>query len=307
MLAASLLFASCQNAQIGNSSTQTTVETNAAGEELVKIGAVENTESGLQLRRYTEITGDIYYAAVGLGSYGEEALAIPDTFRDLPVKLIAESAFSNSAKIKSVTIPDSVTTIGTRAFYNCTNLETVNFGANVSTIGTESFYACTSIKTLTLPRNLSVINDRAFWGCVCLEGIQIFDAITYIGRDAFYACKILQVDLEEDAHYIGNEENKQLMLTAVKDKTVTEFTVPEGTKYIGQTVFSEMKELKFVTIPAGVTVIAESAFQHCEKLTQIQFQGTKDAWNQISKGYLWDYETGKYTVTCIDGTISKNA
>ncbi len=328
-LAASLLFASCANQPSGQNSNDTSVETNAKGEQTVTIGALEKADSGLQFRRYTEKGGDVYYAVVGLGTYSEKTVTIPDSFRDLPVKLVADGAFDNSDKITEVVIPDSVVTLGERAFGDCNELKTVtigngvqtvgnkafftcnqltavNFGTGVRSIGHEAFYGCSALKELTLPQNLTEIREHAFWGCYSLEKIQIFDKLTFIGRDAFYACTALKLTESDDACYLGNEANPHLLLLSVKDSSVAEYTVHADVKYIGQTALANCEALTKIVIPAGVTVIAEGALQHCDKLVDIQFQGSCDDWNKISKGYLWDYETGNYKVTCSDGTVSKS-
>ncbi len=329
VLAATMLFASCSDKSGGQSSKDTTVETNAKGEETVTIGALEKAENGLHFRLYTEKDGDRYYAIVGLGTYSEKTVTIPDSFRDLPVKLVADGAFDNSDKITEVVIPDSVVTLGERAFGDCNELKTVTIGNGVQTIGKkafftcnqltavnfgtavrsidyEAFYGCSALKELTLPQNLSIIGEHAFWGCYSLEKIQIFDGLTFIGRDAFYACGSLKPNEQGDAYYLGNNDNPHLLLVSIKDKSVAEFTVHSNTKYIGQTAFSNCETLTKVTLPAGVTVVAEGALQHCDKLVDIQFQGTCEDWNNVSKGYLWDYETGNYKVTCSDGTVSKD-
>lgn len=327
-LTLSTLLVSCQDKQGTSDANETTVETNAQGEETIIIGALEKGENGLQYRLYTEKSGEKYYAIVGLGEYKETTLTVPDTFRDMPVKLIADSAFKNADKITEVTISDGVNVIGKqafsdcnalatvnigngvdvigdKAFYTCDQLVTVNFGTAVNAIEYEAFYGCTSLKELTLPQGLSTIGEHAFYNCYKLENIQIFDELTFIGRDAFYGCGSLKSTETDGAYYLGNSDNPKLLLRSIKDKTVTEFTVPENTKYIGQTAFANSETLTTVTLPAGLTVIAEGAMQHCDKLVSIQFQGSCNEWNQVSKGYLWNYETGNYTVTCSDGTVPK--
>ncbi len=47
------------------------------------------------------------------------------------------------------------------------------------------------------------------------------------------------------------------------------------------------------------------AFYGCGSLTNIKFNGTKEQWNAIIKSDDWNYNTGNYTVTCTDGTLSK--
>jgi len=50
--------------------------------------------------------------------------------------------------LKSVIIPDSVTTIGERAFSSCTNLQSVTIPDSVTTIGDYAFYECTNLQSV---------------------------------------------------------------------------------------------------------------------------------------------------------------
>lgn len=54
-----------------------------------------------------------------------------------------------------------------------------------------------------------------------------------------------------------------------------------------------------------VTSIGDWAFYHCSSLTSITFNGTKQQWNAISKGYRWNDNTGAYTIHCTDGDVPK--
>lgn len=351
LLSASALLVSCNQTVGGSQSEQETTATISNIDPNIKIGELETAENGLQFRLYTEKSGTKYYVAVGIGKYKDANLVIPDTFKSLPVQVIADSAFQGNKTITSVTLPnsvktigklafgdcdkitelslpDSVVTLGERAFsdcdtlatvtmgsgldliggkcfYSCDKLEAVNFGAAVKTIGFEAFFGCPSLKQLTLPTSLSVIEDHAFWGCVALESIQIYDQLTYIGRDAFYACaKLTPTEVEGDL-YLGNTENPHLLLVAIGDKTVEEYIVKDSVKYIGQEVFSNCEKLKTVTLPSGITLLSEGAFQFCAVLETVQFQNTTQAWQNVSKGYLWDQQSGNYSVQCSDGTVVK--
>ena len=64
--------------------------------------------------------------------------------------------------LTSVTIPDSVTSIGDEAFYNCTRLTSVTIPDSVTSIGNYAFYCCTGLTSVTIPNSVTSIGDNAF-------------------------------------------------------------------------------------------------------------------------------------------------
>ena len=67
--------------------------------------------------------------------------------------------------------------------------------------------------------------------------------------------------------------------------------IPEGVTTIGQSAFSSCKGLTSITIPNSVTSIDRDAFYYCTSLKTINYTGTEEQWNAISKGTNWNYET----------------
>ena len=105
------------------------------------------------------------YEITGLSELGKELseLKIPEKIDGIKVTSIGNSAFRlNNEKITSVTIPNTVTTIGSVAFMSCENLKTVNMPNSVRTIKSGAFAHCTSL-TLTIPDSVVEIDD-AFYG-----------------------------------------------------------------------------------------------------------------------------------------------
>lgn len=91
------------------------------------------------------------------------AVAIPPYIDDMVVAEIAEAAFQNEREITSVSIPDSVTTLGDGAFRGCTALQYVRISENVETIGSFTFYDNHALTSITIPSSVQTIKSLAFW------------------------------------------------------------------------------------------------------------------------------------------------
>lgn len=98
-------------------------------------------------------------------------LVIPST-----ITSILRYAFINGP-FTSLTIPNSVTTIGIQSFYYCNNLSSINFGSGLTTIGNYSFRYCTSLTSLVIPENITNIGMYAFDNCTGLTSIT-FESTT---------------------------------------------------------------------------------------------------------------------------------
>ena len=92
------------------------------------------------------------------------SVTIPDS-----VTTIGDCAFCDCYSLTSVTIPDRVTTIGEYAFANCDSLTSVTIGDSVTTIGWEAFYDCDSLTSVTIGNNVTTIGEWAFRDCNSLR------------------------------------------------------------------------------------------------------------------------------------------
>ena len=105
---------------------------------------------------------------------------------------IAGSAFSNCTGLTSVTIPNSVTNIGSQAFYNCSSLTSVTIPNSVTNIGSQAFYNCSGLTSLTIPNSVTSIGSSAFYGCSGLTSVTIPNSVTSICDNAFGSCNKLE-------------------------------------------------------------------------------------------------------------------
>jgi hypothetical protein len=102
------------------------------------------------------------------------ALTIPTTIEGNPVTSIGSGAFQKS-RLTSLTIPDSVTSIGKNAFQNCRSLTSLTIPESVTSIGYEAFGGCYSLTSITIPESVTEIGRGAFSGCKNLI------AVTFLG------------------------------------------------------------------------------------------------------------------------------
>jgi hypothetical protein len=114
------------------------------------------------------------------------ALTIPESINGLPVTSI-EYGFYNCASLTSVTIPNSVTSIGTGAFEGCTSLTNVTIPNSVKNIGDVAFDYCTSLTNIAIPNSVTNIGDEALQYCVRLTGIYFFGNAPRLGDPSVFA------------------------------------------------------------------------------------------------------------------------
>ena len=201
-------------------------------------------------------------------------ITIPTTLGGCPVTGLGEYSFAANpydghqgnplcSKIRSVTIPQSVTSIGKRAFDGCSALTTLSLGEKIKTIGNYAFENCTSLTGVTIPQSVTSIGYYAFEGCTNLNPLTIKGPITSMGNYAFAGSTYLtSLTLYDDIQTIGNFA----FLGSTSLKTVT---LPKNLTSIGEYAFARCSELESITIPENVKTINPKTFADCSKLEYI--------------------------------------
>ena len=91
-----------------------------------------------------------------------------------------------------VEIGTKVTSIGKTAFINCyDSLTTISIPNSVTSIGNSAFSFCGSLTTISIPNSVTSIGKTAFYECVSLTSITIPSSVSSIGENAFKKCNSL--------------------------------------------------------------------------------------------------------------------
>ena len=197
-----------------------------------------------------------------------EVVSIPDkvTYNGTTYTVISigRKAFENS-DITSVTIPNTVTTIGDEAFASCLVLSNVNIPGSVTTIGYHAFYWCEGLKSISLPNSVTSIGNGAFYWCESLKSISIPNSITVIGSETFFECiSLTNVYIPNSVKTIGYK--------AFSGCTrLSSISLPSSVTTIGAYVCENCIDLTSVTLPNSITTIGDGVFYGCTKLTDVSF------------------------------------
>lgn len=176
---------------------------------------------------------------LSLYSGEDSTVTIPDG-----VKTIGYAAFEGNPALSSIVIPDSVTTIEYNAFSRCTALKNVILPNSLTTIGSNAFQGCTSLTAVNIPENVEIIYEGAFQGCCGMKQFTV---------DA----KNMAYSSENGVLY---DKDKKYLLYYPAKKTDSLFVIPSSVTSIGEYAFCESKNLKNITLGAGVSQIKSYAF-----------------------------------------------
>ena len=203
---------------------------------------------------YTLIV-DEYTVSKGTSSGGH--IVIPKRHEDLLVTRIGLNGFSMFGSITSITIPNSIKSIGERAFM-MTSLTSVHIPNSVQSMGTYAFAMSTQLSEVTFQENsqLNEISDYAFMNCGLIEEINIPKSVTRVGEYAFALVGRLSSLTFEEGSLLQDIDSFAFAMAA----DIEELILPEGLLTIADSAFINLAKLTNLVIPSTVTSIGASAF-----------------------------------------------
>ncbi len=212
------------------------------------------------------------------------SVIIPNTLPinniEYPVTSIGTAAFKQGTitlgtNITSVTIPETVTTVGERAFYG-TDLTSITIPNSVTYIGNSAFRDCKDLASVNMSNSVKTIGSYAFMDCKGLTSIALPDSIRTVDSYAFYRCSEL-----------------------------TSATIGKSISTIGAQAFRDCSKLGSVVISNNVVSIGSYAFWNCRKITSITIPCDFDK-NQFSNNtcVIVDSENpDKFTINGNSGEV----
>ncbi|MBQ3527299.1 MAG: leucine-rich repeat protein [Clostridia bacterium] len=188
---------------------------------------------------------------------GEKNVILPDG-----IVSVERNAFAYGS-VKSLSLPDSVKTIGIDAFVNCRELESVDFGEGLESVGDGAFCFCTSLEKADLPDTLTTLGAMAFRGCTSLVSVDLGNSLSTAGSDTFLDCTAIEsVTVPASLKVIPQSFMQGCT-------SLSSLTLEEGITCVGFHSFNGCSSLEAVTIPESVTEIDSGAFSECSSLSEV--------------------------------------
>ena len=166
----------------------------------------------------------------------------------------------------------SVTSIGNSAFLNCSGLTSVTIPNSVTSIGERAFEQC-SVTSVAIPNSVTSIEWHAFAGCSGLTSVTIPNSVTFIAYYAFCDCTSLTSIVVESGNTVYDSRNNcNAIIKTASNELIAgckNTIIPNGVTSIGNGAFGGCSGLTSVTIPNSVTNIGNFPFSNCISLTSI--------------------------------------
>ena len=190
-----------------------------------------------------------------------KSLTLPDT-----LTVLGDNALAGTS-IESIKIPESVTVIGDYAFQK-TPIETLKIPKNVTKIGASAFYE-SAIKRIEFEEGckLTELGDLVFKGCKNLELFVIPSSVTTFGSSPFQGCKSMKsITIEK------NSDLKRLPVLPYGSE-ITTFTIPSTIEEISDGAFSGLTKLRKIIIEdnSELKALPSSCFSNCSSLITVDF------------------------------------
>ena len=237
-------------------------------------------------------------------NWGSMPEIVSNTYSDGKVRMrlksapteILERAFADQYNLKTIILPETVTTLGWSSFNECNNLESISLPDNLKVIGANAFSVCENLKEITIPDNVESIAEGAFAGCMSLKRInskfaesdgrtiiinRTLVAVAFAGLTSYTVPEgVTRIGNSVFSHFshMGSNMLKSIILPsslvsignyAFQEAPITSIKIPDSVETIEAAAFCACGDLTTVTLPAGLKVIENNVFDICHSLSSI--------------------------------------
>ena len=146
-----------------------------------------------------------------------------------------------TSNLTSVSLPETVTSIGEYAFGYCDQLTSINLPKGITSIGAGAFRGCEKLEQVVLPENLTCIEVATFGECIGLKSVVIPKKVTEIWEGAFSGCSNLEsIEVAEDNPKYDSRNNCNAIIETDSDTLIVgckNTEIPSGVIRIGDGAF----------------------------------------------------------------------
>lgn len=230
----------------------------------------------------------------------DEDVIIPSEINGIIVNSIGDGVFANCNNLKTIEIPNSVSSIGARAFQR-SNLTNIHISSNIQSIGEDAFGICDNLREINvdndnpyyksengvlfnkneteiikypemktdtkyeIPNSVTIVGYRAFGGCRNLTNINIPNSVISTKRYAFCGSGIQSIEIPRnvenmDADAFAKCSNLRSVIFEKESKLTR----------IESFTFERCSNLSSIEIPTSITKIDVDAFDFCSSLSNIK-------------------------------------
>ena len=210
---------------------------------------------------------------------------------------MGESAFYGCSSLQSISIPSTITKIGTFVFDSCIGLEEVVLKEGLKEIGHKAFANCKALQSITIPSTVEMIDTSAFFSCTEMREVILNDGLKKIGGGAFQKCPSLEritipstVDYIEPWTFYDCTNLQDVVLNyeglqkiddkAFQNTSLEHITFPFTVAYIGNFAFWDCSSLREVVLHNEEVHIGYKAFTNCSSLERFKFPSL---WNRLDR------------------------
>ncbi|MFI3255705.1 MAG: leucine-rich repeat domain-containing protein [Eubacteriales bacterium] len=266
----------CITEYIGNETHEVIPAELADGTKIVKMKGQYTVDLGSIV--HLEIKANLKTLYQMSSNQTLETIVLPESIDNVE----GRNTFYGCKMLKSVNLPQKITSLTEKMFYQCVSLEQIVIPENVIELGHSVFYECAKLKEIVLPESIAEIPHSVFSKCSSLSSVTLPKMLTKIGRNCFWDCTSLKnlnfpeytVEVDEfvffDCPYLADEHGFLIFQNVLYHYfgTAEKVVIPDGVKVVAKRCF-EKTNIKEVVLPSSLEALEYSAFSQCESLETV--------------------------------------